>query len=271
MALAAYGGGALLLLLRPLWRGAALALAALGARLGPERLYHAGLATLNGISDRIHQIEVRDLRSRVATILAPAGVLVTAGFLATPTEGEFRAGTVGIDDIPLLLVLTVAATAAIAAAVPRQHLALALILSGLSYSLAVVYAILGAPNVALVAVLVETVTSLLIFGFLASMPRHVLRRAAEHPTVGSHRWRDPLVGVISGLIAFVVVWAVLSRPAARETVATEHIELTPVAHAGNVVSAILADFRGFDTLGEITVIGIALLGIATLLRGGRLR
>jgi multicomponent Na+:H+ antiporter subunit A len=44
------------------------------------------------------------------------------------------------------------------------------------------------------------------------------------------------------------------------------IQLTPSAHAKNVVTAILADFRGLDTMGEITVIGMVLLGIATLLR-----
>jgi multicomponent Na+:H+ antiporter subunit A len=48
-------------------------------------------------------------------------------------------------------------------------------------------------------------------------------------------------------------------------VAAELIRLTPAAHAKDVVTAILADFRGFDTMGEITVIGIALLGTALLL------
>jgi multicomponent Na+:H+ antiporter subunit A len=79
------------------------------------------------------------------------------------------------------------------------------------------------------------------------------------------------VAGLSGIIAFVVVWGALSKPAALESVAVEQTSLTPTAHAKDVVTAILADFRGLDTMGEITVIGIALLGLITLLGSRRLR
>jgi multisubunit Na+/H+ antiporter MnhB subunit len=48
-------------------------------------------------------------------------------------------------------------------------------------------------------------------------------------------------------------------------VAEELTRLTPEAHAGNVVTATLADFRGLDTLGEVTVVALVLLGVTTLL------
>ena len=73
----------------------------------------------------------------------------------------------------------------------------------------------------------------------------------------------------AGAFAFVVVWGALSQPPAEETVAEEHVRLAPQAHAKNVVTAILADFRGLDTLGEITVIALVLLGVGTLLGGVR--
>ncbi|MDQ3854851.1 MAG: hypothetical protein M3281_00480, partial [Chloroflexota bacterium] len=60
-------------------------------------------------------------------------------------------------------------------------------------------------------------------------------------------------------------------PAPAGTVATEHIRLSPAAHGKDIVTVILADFRGLDTMGEITVLAIALLGTATLLQRGRLR
>src|SRR3712207_8280743 len=50
----------------------------------------------------------------------------------------------------------------------------------------------------------------------------------------------------------------LSQPPAGQTVAEEHVRLTPEAHAKNVVTATLADFRGLDTLGEITVVSLVL-------------
>ena len=58
----------------------------------------------------------------------------------------------------------------------------------------------------------------------------------------------------------------LSQPPAGRTVAEEHVRLAPEAHAGNVVTAILADFRGLDTLGEITVLAVAALGVYALLK-----
>ncbi len=51
--------------------------------------------------------------------------------------------------------------------------------------------------------------------------------------------------------------------------ADRHIELTEQAHGKDVVTVILADFRGFDTLVEITVVVVAMLAVASLLRRGR--
>src|SRR3712207_136265 len=73
------------------------------------------------------------------------------------------------------------------------------------------------------------------------------------------------VTAVAGVFAFVVAWGALSQPPVGETVAEEHVRLAPQAHAQNVVTAILADFRGLDTLGEITVVGVVLLGVAALL------
>lgn len=266
LALSAYTLGGLVLASQPLWRRTVASAARLGERFGPERGYRAVLAGLNRFSDQIHDIEVRDLRSRVATILAPAGLLVLAGFLATPTRGAFTVGGVDIDDAPLILALGVAVLASLATTLPRDHLDLALILSGVGYSLAVVYAFLSAPNVALVAVLIETLFALLFLGILLAMPRRLLRGATERPIAKEYRWRDPALAAISGVFTLLVVWGVLSKPAPQVSVSNTLVQAAPTAHAKNVVTAILADFRGLDTMGEITVIGMVLLGTATLLR-----
>jgi multicomponent Na+:H+ antiporter subunit A len=268
MALATYAAGILLLVTSRIWSPFALALARAGARAGPERWYDLALRALNRLSDTIHDVEVRDLRTRVAAVLIPAGVLVALGTIATPRAYEL--GTIGRGDVALVLVLCVSAVAALATTLPRHHLTLVLILSTVGFSLAVAYAFFGAPDVALVAVLIETIFALLFLGVFALMPRLVLRREAGLPTRSSRRWRDPLVAVVAGFFAFLVVWGALSRPAPAESVAAEHIRLTPEAHGYDVVTVILADFRGLDTLGEITVVAIALVGIAALLRRGRL-
>jgi multicomponent Na+:H+ antiporter subunit A len=67
-----------------------------------------------------------------------------------------------------------------------------------------------------------------------------------------------------------VIWAALSRTSAARSDAAEHLRLAPQAHGGDVVTVILADFRGLDTLVEITVLTVAVIGAAGLLRRGRL-
>jgi multicomponent Na+:H+ antiporter subunit A len=66
------------------------------------------------------------------------------------------------------------------------------------------------------------------------------------------------------------VWGALSRPAPADGMAARHLELAEQAHGRDVVTVILADFRGLDTLVEVTVVVVALFGVATLLRSGRL-
>jgi multicomponent Na+:H+ antiporter subunit A len=80
-----------------------------------------------------------------------------------------------------------------------------------------------------------------------------------------------LISVVAAAFAFAVVWGALSQPAAESGVAQKLLRLTPEAHAKDAVTAILADFRGMDTLGEITVVALVLLGVSTLLasRGSR--
>jgi multicomponent Na+:H+ antiporter subunit A len=271
MALAAYGVGALLVVSRVAWLPAAAWLARLGEQVGPARLYQESLSGLDRFSDRIHRVEVRDLRAKVAAVLGPTAILVGAALIASFAFDDFTVGRLRWADVPIVLVLAMAAASAVATTLPRDHLATALVLSGVGFSLAVFYTFYGAPNVALVAVLIETIFAVLFLGMLALLPPSVAKFAVSRWSGPTRRWRDPALAVVAGLFAFVVAWSVLSRPASRESVASQQIELTPAAHAKDVVTAILADFRGLDTLGEITVLLIALVGLASLLRRGELR
>jgi multicomponent Na+:H+ antiporter subunit A len=266
LALATYGLGALIVVARPLWSRGAAALARLGERAGPERWYHVGLAVLDRLAGTLLFLEVHDLRGRVATILLPTALLIGTGLAVTPWEGAYRVGTIELTDMPLLLILPIMALAALAATMRLRPLLLILALSSVGYSLAGIYALLGAPDVALVAVLIETIMTLLFLGILALLPRSLrLGQGALDVPRPSTRRRDAVVGVIAGLGAFATAWAALSQLPSTEAVVAEHIRLTPAAHGKDVVTVILADFRGFDTLGEITVIGIALIGVAMLL------
>jgi multicomponent Na+:H+ antiporter subunit A len=264
MALAAYAMGAVLILSRPVWSSAALGVSRLGKLAGPERLFRLTVHGLNHLSDVVHQAEIQNLRGRVASVLIPTAAMVGAGVLATGL-GAYEVGPLRLRETPLMLALLAVAAASFAATLTRRHVTLALVLSSVGFVLAVVYAFYGAPNVALVAVLIETVQTLLLVATLRLIPHRVLRRQAELPVV--RRNRKVLVAAATGAFGFVVAWGALSQPPAGRSVAEELVGLTPGAHAGNVVTATLADFRGLDTLGEVTVVALVLLGITTLLGG----
>ncbi len=272
MALAAWTLGGLALVLPRAWVPMVRALAAVGDRLGPRRAYAAMFTSLDRLSDVLHRLEVRDLRNSVAAVLVPGGVLAALGFAATPTAGAYEVGRISFgDDLLIIALLALVVIAALAVAGARAHLHLVLALSVVGFALAAVYAFIGAPDVALVAVVVDTVTSLVFIAAVARLPRAVTRPAAATAAPRSGpRWRDPLVGAIGGLALFGAIWGFLSRPSLHPGVAVEHIRLAPEAHGRAVVTVILADFRGLDTLAEITVLAVAIVGVATLLRRGRL-
>jgi multicomponent Na+:H+ antiporter subunit A len=269
LAALAVAAGAALVATRRRWEDALRRVAAAAGRIGPARFFESSLAGLRALSRRLMAIELRDLRGRLAAVLVPGAALVALALAA----GSFRidASPLAPDDWPLALALVLVMGTAIAATMPREHLAVALAVSAVGFVLAAVYTFFGAPDVALVAVLVETVMTLLLLGVLALLPRRLLARQVQRRRARSADWRDRLVAGLAGGAAFVVAVGTLSRPAPEPAAAEAHLALTPAAHGRDVVTVILADFRGLDTLGEITVVGIALVGVLTLLGRRRTR
>jgi multicomponent Na+:H+ antiporter subunit A len=272
MALLAWALGALALAAPRVWRSTVRAVAALGDRVGPAKGYTAALTAVDRLSGALHRLEVRDLRNSIAAVLVPGGVLAALGFAATPTAGAYDIGPIALgDDLMIIALLALVIIAALAVATARAHLHLVLALSVVGFALAAVYALLGAPDVALVAVVVDTVTSLVFVAAVARLPRDIAPPAGAPLTQRStRRWRDPLVGAVGGLALFGAIWGFLSRPSFHQGIAAEHVRLAPQAHGQAVVTVILADFRGLDTLAEITVLAVAVVGVAALLRRGRL-
>ena len=268
LALATFMLGALLIATQPVWQGAVDLFARLGERVGPERVYRIGLRELNHFSDVAHRVEVRDTRGRVAAILVPAGILVALGLVFTGTTGVYRFGGFDAADFPLLFALIGASVASVATCFVRKHVTLVLVISASGFSIAVAYAFFGAPDVALVAVLVETIVTLIILGTLKLIPYQVLRRGAKIPM--QYARVKGLIAALAGGFILAISWATLSQPLNEESAAAGLLELTPEAHGKDAVTVILADFRGLDTMGEISVVALVLLGLATLLLRGRL-
>jgi multicomponent Na+:H+ antiporter subunit A len=264
MAVAAWVLGAALLLLGRARTAVAGAVARAGDVLGPRHWYGVALHALNAYSDRLHNAEVRDLRNSIAAVFVPTGALVALGFAFTPTRGSFTVGAVETADLPILVLLVLCVAAAFTVVRDPGRLRPVLALSVLGFALAGVYAVAGAPDVALVAVLVETIFTLVFVGVFAQLPQPTRRRPAR-----SRDRRNVLAALVAGVAAFAAIWATLSRTSPSGGDAAGQIARTREAHGGDVVTVILADFRGLDTMVEITVLAVAVIGVASLLRGGR--
>jgi multicomponent Na+:H+ antiporter subunit A len=238
------------------------ALDRLGDATGPDQISEDTHASLIGFSRRLHAYEVQSLPQRIASIFVAAAVLVGATILFADPWPAFRLGRFPGDNWPLVLFLLLAALSGAVATRNGARLSLVLALSSVGYSLSAVFMFIGAPDVALVAVLIETMMTLLLLGVISLLP--TAEPALLGPEQVQQRRRSRAVGVLAGAFAFVIVWGVLSRPSPDPIMARWHTDLAPSAHAADVVTAILADFRGLDTMGEITVIAIALLGSLSL-------
>ncbi|MFP2903347.1 hydrogenase subunit MbhD domain-containing protein, partial [Corallococcus sp. 4LFB] len=190
LAVGAWALGALLFATRHAWTRTLSRGLAAASRVGAERGYRLLLHQLDRLSTWLHEKEVRDLRDRVASVLVPTGLLGLAVLGVTPLRDRFQVGTVGWADVTLVMALAFASAAALATLRAKGHLRLVLLISCVGFSLAMVFALAAAPDVALTSVLVETTFTLLFAGLLALLPRDRLERAqheAQHP-----RGRDRL-------------------------------------------------------------------------------
>ena len=126
---------------------------------------------------------------------------------------------------------------------------------------------LSAPDLAATQLVVEIVTTVLILLGLRWLPKRseaLLDRGGWWDRV--RRARDMSIAVFAGAGMTLVSYAVMTR-APAETIGSFFVEKAYSEGGGrNVVNVILVDFRGFDTLGEITVLGIVALTVFALLR-----
>ena len=121
------------------------------------------------------------------------------------------------------------------------------------------------PDIAMTQLLVEFATVILILLALFFLPWN-------SPVESSvpRRVRDALTAVLAGAGAGALGYALLTRP--LHSISEFFIaEAKPGGGGTNIVNVILVDFRGFDTLGEITVLAVAAVGIYALLANTSVR
>ena len=213
-----------------------------------------------------HALENGSLQRYLALLVGAAVALPLAVLLEE--RGWVLSGDEPLQPVNFVagaLWLVLAAAALGAALLHRQRLVAAILVAvvGLVVSLGFVY--FSAPDLALTQLSVEVVSTVLLLMALALMPAYSPAESSR-----ARRARDAGLAAAAGLGVGALAWAGMTRP--LDSISSYFLDKSvPEGGGGNVVNVILVDFRGFDTLGEITVLAIAAIGVAALMEGLRIR
>lgn len=191
-------------------------------------------------------------------------LLTAGGALALPIItgkaaliGELPLATIG--RVTLLGGMLIMAAALTTVWWRRQRLMALIAISVVGLVTVLTFARFSAPDLALTQLAVEMVTIILLL-----LALHFLPQQDQVESSPLRRGRDLLLSLTIGSGMGLLTWAVLTRP---YTSISEYFmdNSLPGGGGANVVNVILVDFRGFDTMGEITVLAIAAVGIYALL------
>ncbi|MEI7033400.1 Na+/H+ antiporter subunit A [Streptomyces pratensis] len=162
---------------------------------------------------------------------------------------------------PFLAAGVLTATAAVVAT--RHRLTGILLVGAVGYGVAGVFLVRGAPDLALTQFLVETMTLVVVVLVLRRMPSRF------SPGRTMTRVRVVRATAACALGIFVTCFALVASAArTAPAVSSQYAHRVGETGAHNIVNAILVDFRALDTLGEISVLLVAAVGVVSLTRAG---
>jgi NADH:ubiquinone oxidoreductase subunit 5 (subunit L)/multisubunit Na+/H+ antiporter MnhA subunit/multisubunit Na+/H+ antiporter MnhB subunit len=244
-------------------------------------IYHGIVTFFDRVGDVALRFQTGQVRYYLIVILGTVSlVILSSGILNDLALGQPIMGQTNAIDAALilritLLLLSVAASAA--TVLVRKHIHAALAIGVLGYSVGVLILIEPAPDVSMVQFLMETLSTILIIVMLSRISTAQRMEAVSRLWQGTRRiaginmgiWRDLLIAAAVGVsVFFFTLTALVNRPD-RETITQYHLDNT-YAEIGveDVVGAIVADWRGMDTVIEVMVFCVAGLGVLTLLTRG---
>ena len=270
MSFVAMAGGAVLYLLQR--RGRTLGRlqhTPLLHRFDGQRLFENMLARLSEAGRRSrYLLGTRRLQSQLLLLLVIALAGATAALWLTPAERGKRELLAFSPMFAMTWVIGAACAVAAAWLAKFHRLASLMLASGAGLVCCITYIWFSAPDLALTQLVVEVVTTVLLLLGLRWLP---MRRVIVQPMrarlrLWGRRGRDLAIAVMAGAGMAALSWTVMTRRF-PESISPFFLERALTEGGGtNVVNVMLVDFRGFDTFGEITVLGIVALTVYALLR-----
>lgn len=222
-----------------------------------DRVYDAFLRRLDLWSVELTAVTQRGSIPATQSVILATLVLVPVIVLAL---GARDRPDFGLWSSPLQVIIgVIILAAAIGAMVMRNRLAAVLLVSVTGYGVGAIFALHGAPDLALTQFLVETLTLVVFVLVLRTLPAE-----ADRAQIRRHRWpRAVLAIAVGATVTTLAVYAVAARTA------TPIADLIPNAayfggHGANAVNVLLVDIRAWDTMGEIMVLVVAATGVASM-------
>ncbi|EZQ12359.1 MULTISPECIES: monovalent cation/H+ antiporter subunit A [unclassified Acinetobacter] len=145
----------------------------------------------------------------------------------------------------------------------HERIKAVLISGAIGLVVTMVFVTMSAPDLALTQITVDVVTTVLLLMSLSLLPQ-----LTPYESSRTRRWRDAVIAIIGGLGIGWITWMILTRD--HNSISWFFVQQSlPLGGGSNIVNVILVDFRGFDTFGEIAVLGIAAIGTLCLMDGMR--
>jgi multicomponent Na+:H+ antiporter subunit A len=230
----------------------------------PEGAYAATIAGMLAVARaQTRWLQRDDLRFSLAVVMGTAVLLVGA----TLVRGDVLGGLLAMPDAYAhewgIAALIVAAAAG--AVWTRSRLAAVAALGGVGFGIALIFVLMGAPDVAMTQFLVETLLVIIVLLVLQRLPRPVYAEEGAKRT-RAVRARNAGIAIGVGAIMAGLLLAVTRIPFDPRVSEFFASEAVPGGYGRNIVNVILVDFRALDTLGEIVVLAAAAMGVLALVR-----
>ncbi|MGR0278277.1 monovalent cation/H+ antiporter subunit A [Marinomonas dokdonensis] len=230
----------------------------------PKLVFEGIVQSITAKANRFISLTENGSLQRYIFFTLVLAVIMTASSLMklNTTAGQRTEIPLDALSITCAALLCLAALATVVCHRSRMMALITLSVVGLIVSLA--FAKFSAPDLALTQLSVEVVTIILLILALFFLPQKTPKESSPRRVV-----RDLGLASFAGGIVGTICYALMTRP--LDTISTFFTANSKTGGGGtNIVNVILVDFRGFDTLGEITVLGIAALGIYKLIARMRL-
>lgn len=226
---------------------------------GPGRVFERGLYSLARFSQTVtHVFQNGSFRWYLFAVFSALIVFVGGGMLFE-TQLSWPAFDGNVEYYEAALAgLIILSTFVAVRTVDRFIAILALSIGG--YGVALMYLLFGAPDLAMTQFAIETLTLILLVIVIIHLP---------DIKGDESRWdqaRDGIVALGCGALYTVILSVIVDLPldlrVSEYLAGNSYVE----AQGHNIVNVILVDFRGIDTMGEITVLTIAAIGVYVLMR-----